>query len=185
MRSSRTASPMATKLQGFFPDLVDFSTISIWLSDFPIIVTLNRGGEGEKGLTARLHQGREKCMRNQGGKKKKKQNKSKERKKTSKLLHVFVHLIVHRFANLILHLPCLRVCSRGGCAAPGSPWCSVRTSGASLGSMEKSHDQVGQLLWPEQRRSGANCRLPLPASKIFTPLWRIPSVALGRSAGLC
>jgi len=29
MRSSRTASPMATKRQDFFPDFVDFSTISI------------------------------------------------------------------------------------------------------------------------------------------------------------
>lgn len=180
MRSSRTASPMATKLQGFFPDLVDFSTISIWLSDFPIIVTLNRGGEGEKGLIARLHQDREKCMR-----KKRKQNKSKERKKTSKLLHVFVHLIVHRFANLLVHILCLRVCSRGACAAPGSPRCSVRTLGASFRSAEKSHDQVGQLLSPKQRRRGTNCRLPLPTSEVFTLPWRIPSVALDRSAGLC
>lgn len=47
---------MATKRQDFFPDFVDFSTISIWLSDFPIIVTLNYGGEGKKELAARLNQ---------------------------------------------------------------------------------------------------------------------------------
>lgn len=41
MRSSKTARPIATKRQDFFPGFVDFSTISIWLSDFPIIVTLN------------------------------------------------------------------------------------------------------------------------------------------------
>lgn len=29
MRSSRTDSPIVTKLQDFFPDFVDFSTISI------------------------------------------------------------------------------------------------------------------------------------------------------------
>lgn len=34
-----------------------------------------------------------------------------------------------------------------------------------MGSLEKSHDQVGQLLSPKQRRRGANCVLPLPAPK--------------------
>lgn len=40
MRTSSTVKLMVTKFRDFCPDRVDFSTISIWLSDFPIIVTL-------------------------------------------------------------------------------------------------------------------------------------------------
>lgn len=74
--------------------------------------------------------------------------------------------------------------SRGCCAAPGSPRSSVRTSGASLGSVEKSHDQLGQLLSPRHRRKGGQTLCTALSQNIHAALKDPPQVCRARQSEL-
>lgn len=98
-------------------------------------------------------------------------------KKTSKLLHVFVHLIVHRFANLILHLPCPadRPCSGAalGATTPGAWRCRGRTSGAGFGADGKVSRAGWAAPFSQMGRRGM-LPLPLPLQKCLAVLKNFP-----------